>query len=309
MSMAIVVHGGAGTIAPDSVEIAQAGCKEAALTGWRVLQDGGTALDAVEAAVRALEINPNFNAGSGACLTIDGRIELDAGIMEGGGLRVGAVANVEFIKNPISLARKVMDSPHVLLVGSGAQKFALEQGISHCSLDDLLTERQYLRWKEGQSGETPSEDEPRYHRREVNARPVQGEKHGTVGAAALDSSGILAAATSTGGIPNKYPGRVGDSPLVGCGFYADENAAISCTGHGEDFVRLLIAKRVADFVASGMTARDAATTAIAVLGARAEGTGGLIVVDRLGNVGFAWNTEHLSHAFMTENVAEPVSGV
>jgi len=143
----------------------------------------------------------------------------------------------------------------------------------------------------------------------VNARPVQGEKHGTVGAVALDSSGILAAATSTGGIPNKYPGRVGDSPLVGCGFYADENAAISCTGHGEDFVRLLIAKRTAEFVASGMTARDAATAAIAVLGARAEGTGGLIVVDRLGNVGFAWNTENLSHAFMTENVAEPVAGV
>ncbi len=312
MSMAIVVHGGAGTIAPDSVEIAQAGCKEAALIGWRVLQDGGSALDAVEAAVRALENNPNFNAGTGACLTVDGRIELDAGIMEGGeegGLRVGAVANVEFIKNSISLARKVMDSPHVLLVGSGAQKFALEQGISLCSLKDLLTERQYLRWKEGRSEETPSEDEPRYHRREVNARPVQGEKHGTVGAVALDSAGILAAATSTGGIPNKYPGRVGDSPLVGCGFYADENAAISCTGHGEDFVRLLIAKRTAEFVASGMTARDAATAAIAVLGARAEGTGGLIVVDRLGNVGFAWNTENLSHAFMTENVAEPVAGV
>jgi len=140
--MAIVVHGGAGTIAPDSVEIAQAGCKEAALIGWRVLQDGGSALDAVEAAVRALENNPNFNAGTGACLTVDGRIELDAGIMEGGeegGLRVGAVANVEFIKNSISLARKVMDSPHVLLVGSGAQKFALEQGISLCSLKDLLT--------------------------------------------------------------------------------------------------------------------------------------------------------------------------
>ena len=309
MSMAIVVHSGAGTITPDRVELAQAGCKEAALIGWRVLQDGGSALDAVEAAVRALENNPDFNAGTGACLTVDGRIELDAGIMEGGGLRVGAVANVEFIKNPISLARRVMDSPHVLLVGSGAQKFALEQGISQCTLEDLLTERQRLSWKEDQSAEASSEDEPRYHRREVSARPAQEEKHGTVGAVAIDSSGILAAATSTGGIPNKYPGRVGDSPLVGCGFYADENAAISCTGHGEDFVRLLIAKRVADFVASGITARDAATAAIAVLGARAEGTGGLIVVDRLGNVGFAWNTENLGYAFMTEKLTEPVTGI
>jgi L-asparaginase / beta-aspartyl-peptidase len=309
MSMAIVVHSGAGTITPDRVEIAQSGCKEAALIGWRVLQDGGSALDAVEAAVRALENNPNFNAGTGACLTVDGRIELDAGIMEGERLRVGAVANVEFIKNPISLARKVMDSPHVLLVGSGAQKFAHEQGISQCTLENLLTERQYLSWQEDQSAEAFSEDEPRYHRREVNARPAREEKHGTVGAVAIDSSGSLAAATSTGGIPNKYPGRVGDSPLVGCGFYADENAAISCTGHGEDFVRLLIAKRVADFVASGITARDAAAAAIAVLGARAEGTGGLIVVDRLGNVGFAWNTENLGYAFMTEKLTEPVTGV
>jgi L-asparaginase / beta-aspartyl-peptidase len=309
MSMAIVVHSGAGTITPDRVEIAQSGCKEAALIGWRVLQDGGSALDAVEAAVRALENNPKFNAGTGACLTVDGRIELDAGIMEGERLRVGAVANVEFIKNPISLARKVMDSPHVLLVGSGAQKFAHEQGISQCTLENLLTERQYLSWQEDQSAEAFSEDEPRYHRREVNARPAREEKHGTVGAVAIDSSGSLAAATSTGGIPNKYPGRVGDSPLVGCGFYADENAAISCTGHGEDFVRLLIAKRVADFVASGITARDAAAAAIAVLGARAEGTGGLIVVDRLGNVGFAWNTENLGYAFMTEKLTEPVTGV
>ena len=126
MSMAIVVHGGAGTIAPDRVEIAHAGCKEAALLGWAVLQTGGSALDAVEAAVRALEDNPNFNAGTGACLTEDGRIELDAGIMVGEGLHVGAVANVELIKHPISLARKVMDTSHVLLVGRGARAFALE---------------------------------------------------------------------------------------------------------------------------------------------------------------------------------------
>src|SRR5207302_2952075 len=122
-------------------------------------------------------------------------------------------------------------------------------------------------------------------------------KHGTVGAAALDMSGVLAAATSTGGIPDKYPGRVGDSPLVGCGFYADENAAISCTGQGEDFVRLLIARRAADFVARGSTAREAAQAAIAVLSAKASGSGGLIMVDRLGHVGFAWNSENLAHAY------------
>ena len=190
MSIAIVVHGGAGTITPERAEIAQAGCKEAAQIGWRVLENGGCALDAVEAAVRALENNPDYNAGTGSCLTADGRIELDAGIMEGERLRVGAVASVEFIKNPISLARKVMDSPHVLLVGKGALTFAQEQGIPLCTFEDLLTERQYLRWKEGQSEGATSEEEPRYHRREVNARPGRKEKHGTVGAVAVDSTGI-----------------------------------------------------------------------------------------------------------------------
>jgi L-asparaginase / beta-aspartyl-peptidase len=135
------------------------------------------------------------------------------------------------------------------------------------------------------------------------------EKHGTVGAAALDQLGRLAAATSTGGILNKYPGRVGDTPLVGCGFYADEHAAISCTGHGEDFIRLLIAKRAADFVARGESARRAAEAAIAVLGAKAEGSGGLIVIDRIGNVGFAWNSQTMAYAYMTGGMGEPITGV
>ena len=198
MPIAIIVHGGAGDIASDRTEIAQAGCREAALVGWRILQAGGSALDAVEAAVRSLEDNPNFNAGTGACLTTEGTIQLDAGIMDGHVLGVGAVADVELIKNPISLARKVLESPHVLLVGKGAQRFAQEQGIPLCSLEDLMTERQFNNWTTT-----------------LSATPTDVNKHGTVGAVALDTSGTLAAATSTGGIPNKYPGRVGDSPLVG----------------------------------------------------------------------------------------------
>src|SRR5438105_9428432 len=148
MPIAIIVHGGAGTASPERGEILQAGCKEAALVGWRILQAGGSALDAVETAVRSLEDNPNFNAGTGACLNLDGNIELDAGIMEGRTLVVGAVANVELIKNPISLARKVLESPHVLLVGKGAQAYALECGIPMCELEDLVTERQYQIWLE-----------------------------------------------------------------------------------------------------------------------------------------------------------------
>jgi beta-aspartyl-peptidase (threonine type) len=253
--------------------------------------------------------------------------------MEGHTLNVGAVASVECIKNPISLARKVLESPHVLLVGLGVQEFATEQGIALCAAEDLITERQRNNWKAAHASEAAENDEqdgrdgrdePRYVRHVIGSVSVSQaakgeragggeaedeEKHGTVGAAALDMDGNLAAATSTGGIRNKYPGRVGDSPLVGCGFYADENAAISCTGDGEDFVRLMIAKRAADFVARGDTAQAAAEAAIAVLGAKAEGKGGLILVDRLGRVGYAWNSDHLVRAYMVDGMDEPVAGV
>ena len=310
MPIAMIVHGGAGNVPPERVESAQAGCKEAALVGWRILQAGGTALDAVEAAVRSLEDNPMYNAGTGASLTRDGTIELDAGIMEGHTLRVGAVAAVEFIKNPISLARRVMASPHVLLVGKGAQEFAQEQGIPLYEFENLLTERQHRIWLENRAqADDESRGEPRFLRREVGSLQAREEKHGTVGAVAIDRSDTLAAATSTGGIHNKHPGRVGDSPLVGCGFYADENAAISSTGYGEDFIRLLIAKRAADFVGRGETAREAAEAAIAVLSARATGLGGLIVVDRKGNAGFAWNSQNMAHAYMVEGMQEPTTGI
>lgn len=312
MPIAIIVHGGAGNVTPDRAEIVQEGCREAALSGWRILQAGGSALDAVETAVRSLEDNPQYNAGTGACLTSDGNIELDAGIMEGHTLQVGAVACVELIKNPISLARKILESRYVLLAGKGAQEYALERGIPMCELEDLVTERQYQIWLEKKTQaakESNIKNEPRHHRREVASIEAREDRYGTVGAVAIDMAGHLAAATSTGGIPNQYPGRVGDSPLVGCGFYADDNAAVSCTGDGEDFTRLLIAKRAADFVAHGETARDAAATAIAFLGAKATGTGGLIMVDRKGNIGFAWNSQNMKHAYITEGMDNPESGI
>jgi beta-aspartyl-peptidase (threonine type) len=322
MPVTIIVHGGAGTLTPERLEITQEGCKEAVLIGWQILQRGGSALDAVEAAVRALEDNPNFNAGVGSCLTAEGNIEMDAGIMEGHTLQVGAVAAVELIKNPIGLARKVLEGPHVLLIGPGAQEFAREHAISACTFEELWTQRQHDNWLKARA-EQDNSAEPRYHRREIArlaARPTRDQrgkstedepekKHGTVGAVAIDEEGRLAAATSTGGIHNKYPGRVGDSPLVGCGFYADDNAAISCTGYGEDFIRLMIAKRAADFVARGSVAREAAEAAIAFLGAKASGTGGLILVDRHANVGFAWNSEHMVHAYISSGMQEPVTGV
>ncbi|HEY3991323.1 MAG TPA: isoaspartyl peptidase/L-asparaginase [Ktedonobacteraceae bacterium] len=311
MPISIVVHGGAGDISPDRHARASQGCQEAALIGWRVLQSGGSALDAVEAAVRALEDNPAFNAGTGACLTAEGNIELDAGMMDGRTLDVGAIAGIELVKNPISLARQVLSSPHVLLMGRGAEQFADEQGISRCTFEDLLTERQYQLWKKYLADhEIAPDSEPQLIRREVASLAARDEqKHGTVGAVAVDSSGALAAATSTGGLHNKYPGRVGDSPLVGGGFYADDQAAISCTGHGEDFARLLIAKRAADFVAQGLSAQEAAEATIAFLGTKATGTGGLILVDQRGGVGFAWNSQNLAHAYLCEGLEEPVVGI
>lgn len=310
MSISIVVHGGAGNIIPARQQPAREGCQEAALVGWRVLQEGGSALDAVEAAVRALEDNPAFNAGTGACLSAEGHIELDAGIMDGRTLNVGAVAGIELVKNPISLARKVLVSPHVLLVGRGAEQFANEHEIARCTFEDLLTEYQYQRWQEYLAAHGLSSDEPNMIRREIGALAARDEaKHGTVGAVAVDSTGALAAATSTGGIHNKYPGRVGDSPLVGCGYYADDQAAISCTGDGEDFVRLMIAKRAADFVAQGRSASEAAQAAIDFLDSHATGTGGLILVDHQGGVGFAWNSKVMARAHMSEGMDAPIANV
>ncbi len=189
MPIAIIVHGGAGDVAADRRDNAQAGCKEAALAGYAILQAGGSALDAVEAAVEALEDNPEFNAGTGACLDRNGNIELDAGMMDGPTLRVGAIAGIERIKNPISLARKVLESEHVLLIGRGAEQFAWEQGIEQCAAEDLVTERQRQLWQAAHDAE-----EPLHYRRQVRVtgelaqqkQETGTEKHGTVGAVALD---------------------------------------------------------------------------------------------------------------------------
>jgi beta-aspartyl-peptidase (threonine type) len=310
MPIALIVHGGAGDIPAERHESAQQGCRLAALAGWQVLLAGGSSLDAVEVAVCTLEDNPAFNAGTGACLSAEGRIELDAGIMDGRTLDVGAVAGVERIKNPIALARKVLASPHVFLIGHGAEHFAREQGIARCTFEELLTERQYHQWQSYLARHGLSPDEPDMIRREIATLAARDEpKRGTVGAVALDSSGGLAAATSTGGIHNKYPGRVGDSPLVGCGFYAYEDAAVSCTGDGEDFVRLLLARRAATAVAGGLSAGEAAQAAVGMLRARASGKGGLIVVDQHGRVGLAHNSRCLAHAYMIPGLNEPGGGI
>jgi L-asparaginase / beta-aspartyl-peptidase len=293
MEIALMVHAGAGAYPPQYIGPAQKGCREGILVGWRILQNNGSALDAVEAAVRVLEDNPLYNAGTGSSLTREGNIEMDAGIMDGATLQVGAVAGVELIKNPIKLARKVLESPHVLLIGRGTQQFALEHGMSLCTREDLLTEQVDRRWQEQRAAQVQEKE----------------WKYGTVGAVAVDSTGRLAAATSTGGLMNKYPGRVGDSPLVGCGFYADGYAAVSCTGYGEDFVRLLIARRAAEYVAQGYTAQHAADEAMALLATLTSGTGALIVVDAQGRVGSAKISQHMPYASISGEMVEPETGM
>jgi L-asparaginase / beta-aspartyl-peptidase len=336
MGLAMIVHGGAGAIARDRYDAAREGCREAALVGWRVLLAGGGALDAVQAAILTLENNPGFNAGTGAVLTVAGRAQLDAGIMDGETLEAGAIAGVERVKNPIVVARKVLASPHVLLMGTGAEQFAVESGVALCDPTELVTQRQYARWRAGYSegddvhsgsaldvGTVAVDVSPNGssngltnsangHSAPMDDAPIHAdaEKHGTVGAVAVDAQGNVAAGASTGGIAAKYPGRIGDTPLAGCGYYAENGlGGVSSTGHGEDFIRLVLARRALDYIASGMSAQAAASAAIRLLDERVHGDGGLILLDGQGRVGYARNTPSMAHAFMMEGIPEPFAGV
>jgi L-asparaginase / beta-aspartyl-peptidase len=293
----IVVHGGAGDLGPDDPASSGAdaprlvGVREAAQAGWEVLARGGSAVDAVEAAVRALEDDPVYNAGTGACLTSAGDVELDAAIMDGASLGCGAVAVVKDVRNPVTLARRVMErSEHVLLAGAGASAFARTVGIAAWDNALLVTPAQRARWERlVRGGAQPGHAVP--------CPPDLGPR-GTVGAVARDRGGHLAAATSTGGTALKRPGRIGDSPLVGCGTYADDAlAAVSCTGHGERIIQLTLARHCADLVGRGLSAPEAAREAVRLLGARVRGDGGLIVVGPHGEPGFAHNTQVMSRAW------------
>lgn len=274
MRPAIIVQGGAGRIPEDEIQARLEGVKLAAGVGWQILQRGGSALDAVEAAVISLEDHPLFNAGRGSSLNALGQVELDASIMDGSTLRAGAVAVVKRIRNPIGLARKVMEEgKHVLLAGEGALHFAREVGIPECSEEELIVEKQRRRWR---------------------------ETCGTVGAVAIDGEGRIAAATSTGGLFGKRPGRVGDSALIGSGTYANDVGGASCTGRGEAIIKVVLAKSAVDLLGGGLHPMEAARRAIELLKARVDGEGGLVLVDRQGRVGYARNTLHMPLAFVED---------
>lgn len=281
----IVVHGGAGDVAGERIPVHIAGCERAAAAGAAVLAAGGSALDAVQRAVEVLEDDPCFNAGTGACLNEDAAIELDASIMDGATLRAGAVCALPPFKNPIAIARRVMDgSRHVLLAGEGAARFALRQGFEPAEPESMITELARSRLEVARA----------HH-------ATEGWAGGTVGAVARDPQGHVAAATSTGGMVNKLVGRVGDSPLVGAGTYADDGAgACSTTGHGESMIRVCLAKTVTD-AARTQSAERAARDSLSMLHARTNGTGGVIVAGRDGALGLARTTRTMAWAAMTDD--------
>ena len=283
---AIAIHGGAGavpraTLSPERERRYREGLEAALDGGYAVLEAGGTSLDAVATAVRLLEDHPSFNAGHGAALTRDGAAELDAAIMDGRQLRAGAVASVRHVKNPIALARRVMEkSRHVLLVGAGAEEFALEEHFT-------LVPNQYFR-----TAERLEQLESEQHGQRVSDL-VPPAPHGTVGAVAYDSRGDLAAATSTGGMTNKRPGRVGDSPIIGAGTYAKNGVcAVSATGHGEYFIRAVAAHHVCAAVEyRGLTLTQAVHELLHHILRGLGGDGGLIAIDREGRIVMDFSTE------------------
>lgn len=305
----LVIHGGAGTIlkknmTPEKEKAYQSALQQALEAGYAILSKGGSALDAVEAAVRVMEDCPLFNAGKGAVFTHEGKNELDAAIMNGKNLAAGSVALVTTIKNPISAARAVMEkSEHVMLIGMGAEKFAKEKGLEMVDPSYFFTKD---RWESLQrllredSTKTELDHDSTEHAFEVRQPDNRDSKYGTVGAVALDRKGNLAAATSTGGMTNKKFGRVGDAPIIGAGTYADNaTCAVSCTGWGEFFIRLSVAKTVSDLMEyKNYPVKTAADVLIMEKVPELGGDGGLIAVDKSGNITMPFNTEGMYRGYI-----------
>lgn len=301
----IVVHGGAGTWQIERESPGLAGVKEAAKTGFDILRAGGSALDAVESAVIQMENNEVFNAGRGSALTIDRCIEMEASIMDGKTLNAGAVGLLKNIKNPIRLARIVMEATdHVFLAGDGAEKLA---ELFNLETADPFTELRVRYWQELKEKLMRGELDYLSKLHSLIKSHPQLFDLGTVGAVALDKDKNVAAATSTGGFPLKFPGRIGDSPLIGCGTYADNEAgASSTTGIGEIAIRLVLAKSACDSMRNGKTAQEAAESSIKLVNRRMQGGSmGLITVDIAGRIGAAHNSPNLCWAYMTMKTRHP----
>ncbi|HEX9638076.1 MAG TPA: isoaspartyl peptidase/L-asparaginase family protein [Acidobacteriota bacterium] len=287
--VALAVHGGAWNISADLHAAHRAGCAKALRAGWAILSEGGPALAAAVSAVRVMEDDPAFDAGVGSFLNRDGEVELDAAVMDGRDLSCGAVAAVRALRNPVLLAEEVrLQGGPVLMVGEGALRLAHELKLKFCDPAELIVPRERERWELARRGA-------------LEADPF-GD---TVGAIARDLDGHLAVATSTGGSMFKRPGRVGDTPLVGCGFYADDRVgAALCTGHGESIARLVLAKQATDFLAM-LPVEEAAAAALQQLRVRLEGRAGVLVMDKLGRVGWCHSTPYMAVALIDSERTAP----
>ncbi len=307
-TIAIVIHGGAGTITkssmtPELENEYRDQLTEVLTAGYDILKKGGSAVDAVETTIKIMEDSPLFNAGKGAVFTHEGTNELDASIMDGRTLNAGAVAAVKHIKNPISLARLVMEkSWHVMLAGEGAETFAREQGMEMMPADYFRTERRWNQLQRMIKEDSRRDDSLKLERKKNPPAGISGKEHGTVGCAALDRNGNLAAGTSTGGMTNKRFGRVGDSPIIGAGNYANnKTCAVSGTGDGEYFIRLSVGKDISDMMEyKGMSVAEASEAVIAKL-TDLGGTGGVIALDGKGNIAMPFNTAGMYRAYMDKS--------
>ncbi|HYL46579.1 MAG TPA: isoaspartyl peptidase/L-asparaginase [Candidatus Limnocylindrales bacterium] len=303
MKPSLIVHGGAWNIPDEAVEDCRAGIRAALDAGWKILSSNGAAIDAVQAAIVSLEDDPTFDAGFGSHLNRDGHVQLDAILMDGASLNAGAVAAVERIRNPIRLARLVLEnSEHMMLVGPGAEQFAAENGLSLCNPEELILDRERAAWRRCLEDSHAAEH---HFSHDLD----------TVGAVALDVRGQLVAGTSTGGTCCKFPGRIGDSPLIGCGCYADVAAGgVSCTGHGEGIMKIVMAKMAADLLTDPQVlsphrqktgthslAQAVADACVRKLAHRAHTTGGLILLDREGHPAAAFNTPRMAYGFVEPN--------
>jgi L-asparaginase / beta-aspartyl-peptidase len=298
---AVVVHGGAWAIPDAEWKAHRDGVARAVTAAWAILRDNGAALDAVEAAVVALEDDPTYDAGVGSVLTRDGRVEMDAAVMDGRDLAVGAVGCVRETKNPVLVARALLQAEHAFLVGEGADAFARERGIPACDPASLIVPRERERLAailaKGERNARGAFD------RDVD--PSGAGPRGTVGAVAVDRGGNIAAAGSTGGTPGKRSGRVGDTPVPGAGLWADNReGAAACTGWGEGILRTGLARSAVAHLRDA-AAQDAAWLAIREMDARVSGLAGVIVLSRDGSIGFAFNTPRMAVAFMDGEMTEP----
>lgn len=298
---ALIVHGGAWAIPDAEWKAHQVGVQAALAIGWRVLLDSGSALDAVEAAIRCLEDDPTYDAGLGSVLTREGHVEMDAALMDGRGLDAGAVACVRDVRHPITAARAVLRSEHVLLTGDGASAFARAHGVETCDPASLVVVRERERLDRLLALERERTVDPR----EAFGHPAVDRPTGTVGAVAIDLGGNVASGGSTGGTPGKPSGRIGDTPIPGAGLYADNRlGGAACTGWGEGILRIGLARNAVAHLRDS-AAQDAAWLAVREMDDRIQGKGGVIVLSRDGSLGFAFNTPRMAVGYMDGEIAEP----